>query len=410
MSAEVPNASFQNSPTKDLSQNSKAEPESPGDVREDGSHSEPIGLRPSTARFDSADESQGYGQSSVPDSQPNFLSSFPGDDDAKVDRSFNVEVFRDDYEDINIFGAGGMGTVFKARDKRSQRDVVIKLMTKFRRNSVSWARFQREAKALAVVKHPNIVAHLDHGVHWDSGDEDALGFPYLVMEYVPGKDLHKLVDEVLDRDELMEPLRLVKYFAGLARALIECHKKGLIHRDVKPMNLVIDDRDGRPVLIDFGLVRAEPEGDNAGLTHFSSNLTQTGDLIGTPVFMSPEQFFGRRNLISAATDVWAFGATLYYAASGYPPYQCQNIGELSLKLETVDPAPLWDICPEAPEWVNELCLRCLKLKPQERITMPEIERLLRKKLPQTFPLGVMAGALLVILGILAATYFLLGAT
>ena len=200
------------------------------------------------------------------------------------------------YEVRRAIGRGGMGTVWLARDNRLGRDVAIKQIGALPGESANETRrAMREARSAAALNHPNAVAVYDVVDHE--------GAPWLVMEYVEGETLA----DVIAREGSLDPRRVAGIGSQLASALNRAHERGIVHRDIKPGNVLVD-RSGRPKISDFGIARGL--GDEA--------LTQTGFVTGTPGYLSPELALGDDP--DAASDVWALGATLYAAVEGHPPF------------------------------------------------------------------------------------------
>jgi serine/threonine protein kinase len=249
------------------------------------------------------------------------------------------------YEVQRAIGRGGMGTVWLARDNRLGRDVAVKQIGALPGESANETRrAMREARSAAALNHPNAVAVYDVVDH-----ENA---PWLVMEYVEGETLADLIA----REGALDPRRVADLGAQLASALSRAHERGIVHRDIKPGNVLID-RSGRPKISDFGIARGL--GDEA--------LTQTGFVTGTPGYLSPE--LARGEDPDAASDVWALGATLYAAVEGRPPFAprpnpiallqdiargepqpMEQAGELGGAIEAmmhIDPAQRWDMSTAA---------------------------------------------------------------
>ena len=200
------------------------------------------------------------------------------------------------YEVRRAIGRGGRGTVWLARDNRLGRDVAIKQIGALPGESATETRrAMREARSAAALNHPNAVAVYDVVDHE--------GAPWLVMEYVEGETLA----DVIAREGTLDPRRVADIGSQLASALSRAHERGIVHRDIKPGNVLID-RSGRPKISDFGIARGL--GDEA--------LTQTGFVTGTPGYLSPE--LARGEDPDAASDVWALGATLFAAVEGHPPF------------------------------------------------------------------------------------------
>jgi len=202
------------------------------------------------------------------------------------------------YEVIRPIGSGGMGTVWLCRDTVLGREVAVKQIGALPGEPAAAARAMREARIAASLNHPNAV-----GV-FDVVDQDAAH--WLVMEYVDGESL---AEQIRDHGAL-PPTKVAAIGAAVADALARAHDRGIVHRDIKPGNILMD-RGGKPKISDFGIARAQAD----------DQLTQTGYMTGTPGYLSPE--LARGGNPTAASDVWALGATLYYAVEGHPPYEAQ---------------------------------------------------------------------------------------
>ena len=212
-------------------------------------------------------------------------------------------------------GAGGMATIYRARDRLTGQAVAIKVLE--RRGALNEERFEREARVLAELSHPGLVRYIAHGT---SGETR-----YLVMEWLDGTDLA----ERLGRGPLAVRAA-VDVCRRAALALAAAHAGGIIHRDVKPSNLfLVDDRTDRVKIVDFGLAR--PAG--------ADSATRTGASIGTPRFMAPEQVRGRRDL-DARVDVYGLGGVLYAALAGRPPFPGADNMAVLAKVLLDDPTPL----------------------------------------------------------------------
>ena len=200
------------------------------------------------------------------------------------------------YEVLHAIGSGGMGTVWLCRDTVLGREVAVKQIGALPGDPAAQARAMREARIAASLNHPNAVGVFDvvdqDDTHW------------LVMEYVQGQSLAEQI-----RDEGALPATTVAGIgASVAGALARAHERGIVHRDIKPGNILMDGS-GTPKISDFGIARA----------HADDQLTQTGFMTGTPGYLSPE--LARGGDPTPASDVWALGATLYYAVEGQPPYE-----------------------------------------------------------------------------------------
>ncbi|RMG16957.1 MAG: serine/threonine protein kinase [Planctomycetota bacterium] len=245
------------------------------------------------------------------------------------------------FEVVREIARGNMGVVFQARDERG-RDVALKVLLIHHDEDAS-ARFQREARSLARLSHPTIVSIHDVGV--------LEGIPYLTMDYVPGTTLHDL----LARSAL--PLsRSVVLLAQIARGVDHAHSRGVLHRDLKPANVLIGP-DGAPRITDFGLAR---------ISDASASLTNEGDIVGTPVFMSPEQIQGNLAQLGPPTDVWALGVTLYLMLTGSLPFAGRTVDEVSRAVIESEPAPPGALSSDVPEDLERICMTALDKDPRRR--------------------------------------------
>ncbi len=245
------------------------------------------------------------------------------------------------YVIVGELGRGGMGVVHRARDSVLQRDVAIKVLAPARSAAArARERFLREGRAIARLRHLGIVSVYEAG---EAGDE-----LYLVMDLVEGEPLTASMARGL------EPLEVARIARDVARALHHAHDHGIIHRDVKPGNILIDG-DGRPVLTDFGLAH-DPGAEEA-------RLTTTGAIVGTAHYMAPEQLAGR---VSPAVDTWALGAVLYEALCGRPPYVGASAVDVMAAILQGTPAPPRELAPSVPPALEVIVLRCLEKDPDAR--------------------------------------------
>ena len=260
----------------------------------------------------------------------------PSDDDRMLGRL-------GPYEITGIIGSGGMGIVLKGHDRALDRFVAIKLLSPHLASSgAARQRFLREAKAAAAVVHDNVIAI--HGV-----DEFA-GLPYLVMPYCRGTTLEKRIRDAGPMN-LREILRV-----GLqtARGLAAAHAQGLVHRDVKPANILLEDGVERVRITDFGLARAADD----------ASLTVTGLLAGTPHYMSPEQALGKP--LDARSDLFALGAVLFTLATGKPPFRAESSHAVLRMVTDVEPADVRLANPDMPAWLAAIIGRLLAKDPAAR--------------------------------------------
>ena len=277
------------------------------------------------------------------------------------------------YHVIEQLGRGGMAIVYRAFDTRLERDVAIKFIRKDAFDSdyvpQMLKRFEREAKALAQLSHPNIVKVHDYGEYQ--------GTPYLVMEYLPGGTLKQLIGHP------MPPAQAAQLLLPIARALAYAHRQGIIHRDVKPANILIT-RSGDPMLTDFGIARILQGEGGAGVT----SLTATGVGIGTPDYMAPEQW---NNEISPQTDVYALGTVLFELVTGTRPFTADTPAAVLFK-QINDPLPRpRSLVPNLSDEVEAVLYKALAKSPQERYANMDVfaqalEALTREKEAPTLTL------------------------
>jgi hypothetical protein len=223
-------------------------------------------------------------------------------------------------------GQGGMGAVFRARQLSLDRDVALKILPPaFAAKTNAIERFQREARASARISHPNIVQGID------VGRDEASGLWYFAMEFVPGDPLRK----VLAAQTRLPERRALEIARDVAAGLSAAHAAGLVHRDIKPDNIVVTP-EGVAKVLDLGLAKQE---------HDDASLTQTGQSIGTPLYMAPEQVRGQLELIDPRTDLYALGATLFHVIAGKPPFGGETSAVILSKHLTETPPRLDAVVP-----------------------------------------------------------------
>jgi serine/threonine-protein kinase len=255
----------------------------------------------------------------------------------------------DTYEIAAILGAGGMGEVYRARDSKLNRDVALKILPEaFAGNAERLARFDREAKALAALNHPNI-AHV-----YDSGTSGATS--YLVMELVAGDDLSDLIAR--------GPLPVADAIAianQIVNALETAHAAGIVHRDLKPGNIKVR-RDGTVKVLDFGLAKVEHDSNSAGSQHLANSptitspVTMNGVILGTAAYMSPEQANGHP--VDRRSDIWAFGVVLYEMLTGRRAFEGKTVAEVIGAVVRLEPD--WTaLPPDVPPAIRALLHGCL---------------------------------------------------
>jgi serine/threonine protein kinase/tetratricopeptide (TPR) repeat protein len=249
-----------------------------------------------------------------------------------------------DYELLEAIGRGGQGVVYRARQKSLNRVVALKVIA-----LGHWAsdahlkRFRREAEAAASLDHPGIVPI------YEVGERD--GSCYFSMKLIEGGQL----DELVKREPM--PIRqAVELIAKVARTVHYAHEHGILHRDIKPGNILLDQKD-EPHLTDFGLAR---------LVETESTVTRTKELLGTPSYMAPEQAVGDNTAVSSVTDVYGLGAVLYQLLTGHPPFAGGTTYETIKLLLDTEPRQLRQLNPKIDRDLSTICLKCLEKDPKRR--------------------------------------------
>ena len=260
----------------------------------------------------------------------------PTDDDRMLGRLGTYEV-------VGVIGSGGMGVVLKAFDGALNRYVAIKVLAPHLGSSgAARKRFSREAQAAAAVVHDNVMEIY--------GVADVEGLPYLVMPYVRGPSLQRRLD-----DE--GPLALVEILRiGMqaASGLTAAHAQGLVHRDVKPANILLADGVERVKLTDFGLARAADD----------ASLTKTGIIAGTPQYMSPEQ--SRGESVDQRSDLFSLGSVLYAMCTGRAPFRAETSYGVLRRVTDEEPRPIREINPDIPQWLCRIIARLMSKQPDDR--------------------------------------------
>ncbi|MDP3419831.1 MAG: protein kinase [Thiobacillus sp.] len=308
------------------------------------------------------------------------------------------------YEVLDEIGQGAMGTVHRARDPLIERTVAIKVVPIAQlqqEGADAESRFLREAQSAGRLSHPNIVTIYDVG--------EADGLAYIAMEYLPGVTLRN----IMNRGPLPLDLAL-DTAAQMASALAFAHEHGVVHRDIKPANVVVTGRHGRVKLTDFGIAHLA-----------NSDRTQTGQMLGSPRYMSPEQAMGRE--IDGRADIFSLGAVLYEMITGQYAFDGESLAGIVYRVINDTPPPAEQLRPGLPAWLNELLACMLDKQPENRpdartlvkalhalsvaapaplpIVVPPRQRVPRLLTALAFgaPLGVL---LLIGVGIIVVDYFL----
>jgi eukaryotic-like serine/threonine-protein kinase len=249
-----------------------------------------------------------------------------------------------DYVLLGEIARGGMGVVYRAKQKSLNRIVALKMIRTGRLASVEeLERFRFEAEAAANLDHPNIVPIFDVGEH--------LGQLFFSMKLVDGGSLSRKLGETHK-----DPRVAARIVATVAQAVHHAHLKDFLHRDLKPANILIDAQ-GQPHVTDFGLAKR---------TKGDSSLTKTGAIMGTPSYMAPEQATGGKEALTAATDVYSLGAVLYELLTGRPPFRAESVMETVIQVLERDPEPPSRLRPGLPRDLELICLKCLEKSPEAR--------------------------------------------
>jgi predicted Ser/Thr protein kinase len=249
------------------------------------------------------------------------------------------------YDIQRLLGRGGMGAVYLAREKALERAVAIKVLPpETAADADTRERFRREARVAAKLTHPNIVPLHTFG--------DVEGMLYFVMGYVKGESLA----ERMRREGKLPEEDVRRILAEVADALHYAHKQGVVHRDIKPDNILLDDESGRPMLTDFGVAKARASG---------ATLTEAGAIVGTPYYMSPEQASGTRD-IDGRSDLYSLGVMGYHMLAGRLPFEGDSFRDVIVQHVTQEPAPLSALVPEVPPDLTAAVMRCLAKEPGKR--------------------------------------------
>lgn len=258
------------------------------------------------------------------------------------------------FEVIELLGQGGMGTVFKVRDTNIDAILAVKILnSSLMQDKNSVKRFQREAKAAMSLSDAHLAAVYEYGV--------GKGAPFLVMDYLEGDTL----DSLLNSQGYFDQNRAVNLFVQICEGLAQAHQKGVIHRDVKPSNVIIT-RPGTTTefakIFDFGIAKVLPD----QALDFTQDTTKTGELFGSPLYMAPEQCRGIQ--ADQRTDIHALGCLMYKTVTGHHPFEGKNFLETVVKIVTTDPLSMRQAYPEAniSAPLEQVILHCLEKDPDNR--------------------------------------------
>lgn len=240
------------------------------------------------------------------------------------------DIFAGRYEILDTIGGGGMGKVYKARHNLMKRIVAIKmLLPHLVQNAAALKRFTQEAQAASALKHPHILYVHDFGI----SDQ---GIPFLIMDYLEGQTL----STVLQDEGALPEARAVPIFIQACSALAHAHAKGVVHRDIKPANIMLINFEGQTdylQIVDFGIAKLlQPDG--------AEQLTHTGEVFGSPMYMSPEQCRGKE--LDARSDIYSLGCVLYRSITGRPVFGGRDAMECMYKQVNDTPATFSEVCPE----------------------------------------------------------------
>lgn len=246
------------------------------------------------------------------------------------------------YEIISELGGGGMARVYRGQDRLLNRSVTIKILREqYASDKEFLTRFQREAQAVASLSHPNVVSI------YDVGQDD--GLHYLIMEYVEGRSLKDLISERAP----LPPLEAIDIALQICDALEHAHENGVIHRDIKPHNILIT-RNGRVKVTDFGIAQAVSE----------VTMSQSGNMIGSVHYLAPEQ--ARGGVVGATADIYSLGIVLYEMLTGVLPFQGETPVAVAIKHLQESPRPLRDLNPNVPPALERIVMRSLEKDPSRR--------------------------------------------
>lgn len=261
-------------------------------------------------------------------------------------------VFADKYEILDIIGGGGMGMVYRAKHRLMNRIVAIKVLHKTNvASSDALKRFQIEARAASALSMPNILTVYDFGV-------SPHGQPYMVMDYLDGRSLA----DIIEAEGRLPLSRALNIFIQICNAMEHAHEKGILHRDLKPSNIVLVTFEGKPdyvKIVDFGIAKLLNPSDQD-----SANLTKTGEVFGSPLYMSPEQWKGQK--LDCRTDVYSIGSVMYRSLTGEPIFEPTDVLQLMYQQVHETPRSFESLGVSLPTEIEQIVLKAVAKDPAER--------------------------------------------
>ena len=264
------------------------------------------------------------------------------------------QILNERYKVVEEVGRGGMSAVYKGVHELMDRTVAIKvLLPQLVSDQISIKRFQQEAQAASHLQHPNVITVYDYGFV-------ANGQPYLVMDFLEGESL----SDIIKRDKQVNVKRMIPIFMQACEALEHAHQKGVIHRDLKSSNIMLIDFEGKKdfvKVVDFGIAKLMPSSGKQ-----SQNLTQTGEVFGSPIYMSPEQCMAQS--LDARSDIYSMGAMMYEGLTGQPPLMGNSIIDTMQMHMSTPPKPFKEMRPDLsiPDSLERVVLKALAKKPEHR--------------------------------------------